>query len=173
MMLKIVGGFLTIAASTMIGLIYSINLSKRPLELLTLCGMMEMLETQLKYFSSILSDAFYEISKSTDSTVSIFFCDASKIMKNDGNIPAAVAWRESVEKNIKLTSLNKEDMNVLISFGKSLGNTDLEGQIKNIKFIVEQLKIQWSKAESSRKKDEKLYKNLGFLGGLAIVIILI
>lgn len=173
MILKIVGGFLTILASTMIGFVYSINLSKRPLELIALCGMMEMLETQLKYFSSILSDAFEDVSKAADRTVSIFFSDAAYIMKKDGNIPAAVAWRESVEKNVKITSLNNEDMNVLISFGKSLGNTDIEGQIKNIKFTVEQLKIQWTKAEDNRKKNEMLYKNLGFLGGLAIVIILI
>lgn len=94
-------------------------------------------------------------------------------MKKDNSISAAEAWHKSVKENIKNTSLNSDDLNVLLSFGKSLGNTDVEGQIKNIRFTIEQLKILESKAEENRKKNETLYRNLGFLGGLALVIIFI
>jgi len=171
MLLKLTGSILTVFASTMIGNLYARKLSGRPAELRELQGMLRMFETQLCYLSSILADAFFEISKSSKSPVSAIFYDASRILKREKSITAAEAWKKSVEANINNTSLNSEDKNVLISFGSSLGNTDLEGQIKNIRFTVEQLKIQEGKAEEKRRKNEALYRNLGFFGGLAAVII--
>ena len=68
--------------------------------------------------------------------------------------------------------MNSEDEEILISFGKLLGSSDTEGQIKNIRLTLNQLKMQEEKAEELRKKNESMYRNLGVLGGLAIIIIL-
>jgi len=53
-----------------------------------------------------------------------------------------------------------------------LGSSDVEGQIKNIRLTINQLKLQEQKAEELRAKNEAMYRNLGILGGLAIIIIL-
>lgn len=63
MLFKIVGSILIVLASTLIGLVYSRDLSRRPSELRDLQGMLEMLQTQIIYLSSILTDAFEEIYK--------------------------------------------------------------------------------------------------------------
>ena len=62
---------------------------------------------------------------------------------------------------------------MLVSFGRMLGVSDCEGQIKNIRLAIEQLKIQEQKAEIDRGKNEVMYKRLGFLGGLALALLLI
>ena len=54
-----------------------------------------------------------------------------------------------------------------------LGKTDLEGQVTQINLTCEFLDKQIEKAEEERKKNEKLYKTLGTVIGMAIVIILI
>ncbi len=58
-------------------------------------------------------------------------------------------------------------------FGKLLVKTNVEGQISEIelleKFLNDQIKI----AEEDKMKNEKLYRSLGVIIGIAIVIILV
>lgn len=53
------------------------------------------------------------------------------------------------------------------------GKTDVEGQISELEVTGNFIDTQIVKAEEERKKNEKLYKTLGTIVGLAIVIILI
>ena len=91
-------------------------------------------------------------------------------MQKRPEISASEAWKDAVKLNIDATSFDKEDEKVIISFGKMLGSSDLEGQIKNIRLTLNQLKLQEQKAEEFRK-NEAMYRNLGILG-IAIIIIL-
>jgi len=100
-----------------------------------------------------------------------FFFEAAVENLKEG-MCADEAWTKAVKENISATSLNSEDEVIIISFGKMLGSSDLEGQIKNIRLTVNQLRIQEQKAEELRSKNEKMYKNLGVLFGLAIIILL-
>ena len=134
-------------------------------------GFMQMFENEISFLSNLLVDAFNRICNSSNSEVTIFFKDTSNILSTDGS-NGSEAWKKAVKKNIKKTALNKEDEEILVSFGKMLGNSDLEGQIKNIRLTLCQLKLQEQKAEEYKKKNEAMYKALGVLGGLAIVIIL-
>ena len=54
-----------------------------------------------------------------------------------------------------------------------LGKTDVEGQISEIKLVDNFLDTQIKLAQQDRKKNEKMYKTLGGIIGLALVIILI
>lgn len=87
-------------------------------------------------------------------------------------ITADTAWEKAVENTYSKLGLNKEDKGILITFGKMLGSSDLEGQINNINLVSSQLKLQEMKAEQMRQKNEKMYKSLGVLSGLAIVVVL-
>ena len=53
------------------------------------------------------------------------------------------------------------------------GQTDVEGQVSQIEVTKSFIDMQIDKAEEERKKNEKLYKTLGIIVGLAIVIVLI
>jgi len=172
MMLKIIGSVLVIGASTFLGLIFSKNCAKRPYELRTLGIMLQALENELVYLSNVLSDAFKKISKLSDDAVSEIFRDAARRLEESPGTGAADAWKKAIKANIKNTSLDKEDEEVLLSFGKMLGSTDIEGQVKNIRLTLEHLKMQELKAEEKRKSNVPLYRNLGLLLGIAIVLLL-
>lgn len=53
------------------------------------------------------------------------------------------------------------------------GQTDVEGQIREISLTSNFIDTQIEKAEDECKKNEKLYRTLGTIVGIAIVIILI
>ena len=70
-------------------------------------------------------------------------------------------------------SLKKEDKEALKEFGILLGKTNKEGQINQIKFVSELLERQIEKAEIEKAKNETMYKKLGMIFGLGLVIVLI
>ncbi len=172
MFLKIAGSIIVLAGCTMFGYFLSSNLSERPAELRKLIGHFQMFENSICYLTELLYEAFGKISKTCDDAVTGIFKDTVSNLSN-AEMPASLAWERAVKKNINRTSLIKEDESILISFGKMLGNSDLDGQLKNIRLTIGQLEIQVKKAEEKRKKSELMFRRLGILVGSAIVIILI
>ena len=173
MLLKIIGSIIVIISSSFLGYILSRDFSKRPSELRELQGLMYMLENEISYLSNLLSDAFEKIAGSSNTEAGKFFKTAANYLRGSDGLHASLAWEKAVKEVIRRTALNKEDEEILISFGKMLGNSDLEGQIKNIQLTVKHLKLQEKKAEDSKIKNEKMYRRLGVLGGIALVIMLI
>jgi stage III sporulation protein AB len=173
MLLKIIGSLIVLVSSGFLGYALSRDCSRRPGELRELQGMLQMFENEISYLSSLITDAFERICRSNQNEVSVFFKETVKNIYSDDSLNASQAWEKAVKGNIMKTSLNKEDEGVLISFGRMLGSSDTEGQIKNIRLALEQLKLQERKAEENRARNEMMFKRLGILGGIAIVIILI
>ncbi|MCX8129018.1 MAG: stage III sporulation protein SpoIIIAB [Clostridia bacterium] len=173
MILKVIGSLIIILASSFLGYSFSRDCSKRPQELRALQTMLKMFENEIIFLSNILSDAFEKISRSNKSQAADFFRNTVEILKNEKSLNASDAWEKAVKNSIGKTSLNREDEEILVSFGRMLGSSDVEGQIKNIEMTVNQLKLQEYKAEEAKKKYETLYKTLGVLGGLTIVIVLV
>lgn len=52
------------------------------------------------------------------------------------------------------------------------GKTDIDGQMSEINLFKELLKTQIQKAEEEKRKNTKMYKSLGTIAGLTIIIIL-
>lgn len=173
MLLKIIGSVLIITASSFIGFVYSRDCSKRPQQLREIQSMLQMLENEISFLSNLLADAFEKVYKSNKDATSLIFKSAFENLCGNTGYNAQEAWELAVRDNIKKTSLNEEDELILISFGKLLGNSDVEGQINNIRLTISQLKMQELKAEEIRKKNENMYRALGVLGGIASVILLL
>ena len=173
MVFKFIGSIIVLLSSGFLGYILSTDCRKRPQQLRELQTLLQMFENQISYLSDILTVAFERIYRCSKSEVGIFFNSTIEKLQNDKTLNASQAWEAAVRENIKKTALNKEDEEILVSFGKILGNSDLDGQIKNIRLTLSQLGQQEQKAEESRSKNEGMYKSLGVLGGIAVVIILI
>lgn len=172
MLLKVTGSIIVLLSCSFLGYILSRDYCKRPQQLRGLQALLQMFENQISYLSDVLVTSFDRISRADDEA-GIFFRTAAELLREGGAANAPEAWEKAVKKSIGMTALNREDEQILLSFGKSLGNTDLEGQIKNIRLTLAQLAIQEEKAEESRKKNESMYRSLGILCGLAAVIVLV
>lgn len=170
MLLKIVGSLIVLISCSLLGYSHAKTYAKRPEELKVLQTLFQIFENEISFLSNVLEEAFLKVCSCTDSDVTIFFEATIKNLK--GGFCAYEAWTKAVKENISRTNLNSEDEGIIISFGKMLGSSDLEGQVKNIRLTVNQLKIQEQKAEDLKDKNESMFKNLGVLGGLAIIVLL-
>jgi len=172
LVLKILGGILIIISSILIGLIKAKDFEKRTADLRDIISILQVLETEICYKSNILSVAMLNCAqlKSGSNTAS-FFKRASELLENR-DMSSEEAWHEAVTKNIKKTSLREEDLQILLCLGNSLGTSDYEGQIKNIGFIIKQVDGQVAKADAECSKYQAMYRKLGILSGIAVVIML-
>ena len=80
----------------------------------------------------------------------------------------------SIEKNIsEIESLEKYDKDIIISTLKNLGRSDIEGQINIIQNTINILENQINEANEIKNTNSKLYRTIGIISGLMLVIIFI
>ncbi len=153
---------------SLIGILISKKYVNRVNELREFKNALNMFKTKMRYTYEPIPDIFVEIAKNTSSNISNVF---KKAVEKMPVCTAGEAWNLA----LKLEDLNidDEDKNVLENLGKLLGKTDLEGQLNQIEMTMDLLDKQIKKAEIQKDKSEKMYRTLGMITGIAIVIIII
>lgn len=155
-------------SSLSIGLLIAKKYANRVQELKEMKNALNMFETKIKFTYESLPEIFGDIAKQTDKSVESIFQIACEKMKNKS---AGDAWIESIDT--VNSNMNLEDKTILKSLGKLLGKTDIEGQISEIQLVSSFLDTQIDLAEKEKEKNEKMYKTLGGVIGLTLVIIFI
>lgn len=126
------------------------------------------MKTKMLYTYEPLTQIFEEMHKNFSTSVSSIFAIASENMKTNG---ADEAWKIAIDKSG--LNISNEDKKILKTLGKMLGKTDIDGQVSQIEQMGIFVEMQIDKAEKEREKNENLYKKLGTVIGLALVIVLI
>lgn len=172
-MIKLIGCLFILLSSSGIGYMLGSKYTFRVRELKLLKTAMQMLETEIIYSHTPLPDAFASAGKKSLSPIKeIFNLMAENLMKREFS-SVGDALDDALKKNTIRLSLSKEDIEIIKTFGYSIGDSDTDGQAKSFKLILKQLDIQEMNAQELKNKNEKMFKNLGFLAGLAITILLL
>ncbi len=154
--------------STAIGISIADRYKNRVNDLKNIRNILNILETKIKFTYEPLPQIFEEISNEFTGEVSRIFQTAKEKMLE---LSAGEAWHFALKNSN--TNMNEEDLNILNGLEKLLGKTDIDGQLSEINLIKEFIDVQIKKAEEEQIKNAKLYKNLGIMIGMIIVIILI
>lgn len=157
--------FLTCSA---IGILKSKKYIDRVEELKEFKSGLNMFKAKVKFTYEPIPEIFKQISTNLNSKIGNVFQIASNNMKV---VTAGEAWNMAIDTDI--LNINSEDRDVLKNLSKLLGQTDIEGQLNQIELTTNFIDEQISKAERERLKNEKMYRNLGMIIGIGIVIILI
>lgn len=133
---------------------------------------LNILQSKMKFTYEPLGEIFNEIGEifHKKSKISSIFKNASLNMENDN---FKNSWEKSINSGKEETSLKDEDINLIKGLGNTLGKTNIDGQLNEITLTMNFLDTQIEKAENDCRKNEKMYRSLGTIFGLAIVIILI
>lgn len=159
---------LIISTSSTIGIMLSQKYVKRVDELKAFKSALVMLKTKIRYTYAPICEIFTDISKSLKGNVSNLFENACIQIEEKGATDGFCVALEMTNLNV-----TKEDRQVMETLSKLLGKTDVEGQINEIELVQSFLETQIEKAEVQREKNAKLYKTLGVICGVGIVIILL
>lgn len=159
-----------LAGSTSIGFLLSKRYSDRLKELNDISSLVNILKNKIKFTHKPLGEILEEIStiKKDTKILEIFSKTGEKL--EDRKIEEA--WNEAISEEKFYLNLRNEDIQLIRTLGNVLGKTDVEGQMSEINQFDNLLKIQIKNAEDEKNKNSKMYKSLGTIIGLAIVIIL-
>ena len=159
---------LTFGATTTIGFLFSKRYSSRVNELKEMKNALSIFETKIKFTYEPIPEAFREIAKKVNPNIGKIFKLASENMEYT---TAGNAWIESL--TVSQHNMKKEDIEVLKGLSRLLGKTDIEGQVSEITLVKQFLDTQIEQANLEKEKNAKMYKTLGVVAGLAIVIVLV
>lgn len=159
-----------LTCSTSAGFLFSRGYADRVRELNFLSNLINILQNKIKFTHKPLPEILDEISKIKGNTkISEIFLKSGQKLKNK---KIENAWNEAISEEKIFLNLKNEDINLIKTLGNVLGKTDVEGQMSEINQFNTLLKVQIKNAEEERNKNSKMYKSLGTIIGLAIVIIL-
>lgn len=158
--------------ATLLGSIISKKYKNREKKLKELKIILNIIETKIKFTQQPLTEIFKEIANSekNNKSINIIFREAGQNIEEEC---FEQVWNRAISNSKTKLDLTNEDINIIEGMGKTLGKTDIDGQVKEIEVIKEFIDSQIEKAEEERKKNEKMYKMLGGIAGIGIVIILI
>ncbi len=155
-------------SSTYIGMIISSKYKNRVNDLKELKSILNIMNTKIRYTYEPIGEICEEISQMNETNVGKLFGQVSTNLKEK---PITEAWNCAIDTYGN--NFSKEDKHIIKTLGKMLGKTDIDGQVSEIEQANEFLHVQIEKAEKERQKNEKLYKSLGMVIGIAIIIILV
>lgn len=172
LMIKYVILFLIFSSVSLIGNLVSKKYKNRVRELYDFKEFCNILESKIKFTYEPLGEILKDTSKIMENNYIL-----SNILKNTSEklkqVDFKTAWEQEIEEEKKELNLIDEDINVIKGLGNMLGKTDVDGNISEIDLTMDFLDTQIKSAENECKKNEKMYRSLGTILGLAIVIILI
>ncbi|MFZ5898574.1 MAG: stage III sporulation protein AB [Bacillota bacterium] len=172
-MLKLLGSLMVITATGIYGITVAQHYARRPRELRALEIALAMLETEISYGATPLAEAFDGVAQRADPLVSGLFVYARDELAAGKGITAADAWQRAIGAFVPDSALKGEDVAALRGLGPILGGSGREDQVRHIRLTVEHLKVVRVRAEEEALKNVRLWQYLGFLGGIAVVLVIL
>lgn len=171
-MLKLLGLLFLFVDCVFLGWNQSHGLKKR-LELLEeLKRLLLLLSGEIRCGHATLPEAFFQVGKKARSPYGEFFIKVSEELNGEVRKPLQEVFERQL-KNLHSSGLWKEDLELLLDLGKALGYLDLTMQLSTLKLYEDMLDASIQKAAGEYGPKAKMYRYLGVLGGLFLVVLLV
>lgn len=171
-MIKMMGAVLLVVSTTGIGLWKANFYAARSKELEDLISALQLLETEISYSVAPLPDALQRIGFRIAGRVGLFLQNAgTELLRGDGR-SAGEIFTEQLERSRTMIHLREQDLEILRTFGHTLGNSDRSDQLKHIRLAHSRLAAEAQNARDEKERLGKMWRYLGALTGLAGVIIM-
>lgn len=159
-MLKLAGAVMIILAGTLVGYVKSMNLKIRWESIKKIIYSLHIMENEISYGKNSMDKILEKIGIMNGLKFSI---------SNTNNSEDAFLSALKIGE----LSLLSEDVEIVKNFSKSLGKTNSHVQMQNIKNAITSLEILEKDAKREYEKFGKMYRNMGMLLGLMVVILLV
>ncbi len=145
---------------------------KRKLLLNNLQKLFVMLHSEIQFRNLTITEAFFQISRRIDSQLAAFLIEIEEEWKQKRGESVGDIWKVCVHRHFSESYLKKEDLTWLQEIGEGLGSFDRMEQVRHIELLLKYLSDELMACEETVKESEKLYKTMGLLGGIFIIVLL-
>ncbi|WP_446899353.1 stage III sporulation protein SpoIIIAB [Clostridium sp. LBM24168] len=172
-MIKLLGCIMIICSTTAFGFNCGEKLKKRTNQLRQIRRCIYEIQSQIVYTHTTLPEAIASSSLKVEEPISTLFMEISRILNENRVDNVYEAFKYVFFNRRDILSLKNEDIDIILDFSKSLGESDIDGQKGVFYLVIESLKKQIDGSEIILKKNMKMYRFLGFSAGAVVIILLI
>lgn len=175
MWVKWLGALMILSAALAWGNQQAVRLQRRLAEIEEFRTALRLLVAEIGYTATPLPRALdHVISRLRRRQVCAFFKQVRNSLDGSKHVTgAAAAWAEAAAVCRAEMDLCSQDWDVLLRAAAGLGGLGRENQVKQLELAEEQLAQLAAEAAASCRNGEKMWRYLGAMGGLAIVILLL
>lgn len=168
---KIIIGALIVVVTTYIGFLVAKKLQKREETLRETILFFDMVENEIRYMLNVLPNAYESARQRLKGDLKIVIGQIVVDMLASDNYELS---GKTISSNINLLKeLTSYDKEVIISTLKNLGRSDVDAQVNILENAKRTIQVQIDEAIEYKNKNSKLYKAVGTIAGMMIVIILV
>ena len=158
---------------TILGHYYGQKYALRFENLVALEQCIKILETEIVYGATPLPEALSNVYKKGKPRVSYIFEEIKRDLVANKRSFVYDSFLEIAGELYKSLYFKKEDVEIVLSLGRVLRSSDRDNQSKIFKLVLKQIGAQIEEAKVEKNQNEKLYRNLGVITGIGIIILLI
>lgn len=172
-MIKLLGAILILFAGAMIGFQQAARFAERPRQLRQLAHALQRLETEIGYGHTPLPEALERTAEAVPQPLASILRKAASGVWDTEGLSLRDSWEQAIQSGWGATSMRSSEQAVLIRLGSTLGISDKEDQMKHIRLALLQLKAEEDAARDDQARYEKMWKSLGILIAVLIVILMV
>lgn len=173
MFLRICASVFVIVGCGWMGMQYGSGFGRRVRQLQELQNTMLQFEYDIDYLGIPIEQTIEKLSKNSGGELREVFSYMAKRLKNGPVFSMENLWMRALERFGDEFMLTEADIQILRDFARLLGTGSRENELNNIKVTMMRLKIAEDEARAQASKNSKMYRGLGILLGVFLVIILI
>lgn len=166
-MTKWIGSILILVASSGLGICQSQELKKHLDELEALQKLFYMLKSELQYTRAPFAELFEKIGNKMEKPYSVWLLNLSRRLREKGTGSFWEIWCLSIAEDMQVLYLKKEELEELKNVGKSLEYTE------SLDLYMEQMEYRITHTRKAYETKRKLYRSMGIMGGIFLVILLL
>jgi len=166
-LIRILGGGLILFVTTMFGFFRAGQLARREKNLCRFETALSVLENEISYSSARLCEAFSRVSKISGLTI---FQSAGEEI---GTRSFSEIWSSTLTDFQSELCLSDADVEALNLLSEQLGKSDRTHQLQCIRHTATLLRQNHADAVAQNAQSGKLYRSLGLLSGIFLVMLLL
>lgn len=171
--LKVLGALCVFFSATALGEFKARSLAARVRHLQQFQQSLGLLEAEVAFTRTPLPEAFIRVAAQLDNPVEQLYRAAARYLRPGTSLTPREAWQSSLEKVRPLTCFTPGDGEIIASLGVSLGSGRQEEQLKQIRLVARRLESVLPGALENKRKGERMWRYMGVLGGMTLIILLL
>lgn len=171
--MKVIGAVLVMVASCGIGFLFAGELIKRKRNLEEQYRLMSLLLGDIRYMRATLPEAISKAITRHRGSYDLFLKAVLEMLCEGSGKSLAEVWIMAVEKGLKQSALTESDKQQLRQFGEAIEFSDRENIVMCFEQYLGVLKEEISEINRVVRTKTRLYRSLGVLAGVFIVVLFI
>jgi len=171
--MKILGAILVMTASCGIGFFCAGEVDKRKKELEEQYNLIRLIFGDIRYMRATLPEAVNKAIVRHQGSYSLFLRIIADRLSEAPGISLSDIWNDAVSNGLKQSSLKESDKQTLKNFGESVSLADRENVMMCFEQYISELKEEINGIKRAAGAKVKLYRSLGVLAGVFIVVLFI